>query len=112
IWSLRGIGLVLTLLSSCGLASIHVTTAYQVLPMSSGGVIGALIQQAMVGHLNFTGASLILSALFLMGITLFTGLSWVKLVDTIGKFTLTGACKFQQQVKAWTKKSIKHAQEI
>lgn len=114
IWSLRAIGLILTLLASCGLTNIHFTTSYQPLPMGAGagGVIGALIQYITVEYLNLTGASLMLSALFLIGVTLFTGLSWIKLADKIGGFVLSGAVKFQQQIKASMSKSIKQAKEI
>src|SRR5690606_7611307 len=92
IWPLRMVGMLLTLLASCGLTNIHFTTFYQPLPMGTGagGVIGALIQQITVEYLNLTGASLMLSALFLTGVTLFTGLSWIKLADTIGRFVLSG----------------------
>lgn len=112
IWFLRVIGLIVTLVSSCGLTSIHINTALQFLPMSSGGVIGALMKQGMVSYLNLTGATIILSALFLTGVTLFTGLSWVKIADLIGRFMLVGAKKFPIQFASFSRKSIEQVQEI
>lgn len=112
IWSLRGVGLLLTLLASCGLTSIHITQKLQALPMTAGGVIGSLMKQATVSYLNLTGASIILAAFLLCGITLFTGFSWVKLVDIIGRYTLSGCKLFQQQLKRFSQQSWKKAQEI
>lgn len=112
IWFLRVVGLIITLASSCGLTSIHINTTLQFLPMSSGGVIGALVKQGMVGYLNLTGATIMLSALFLTGVTLFTGLSWVKIADLIGRFMLMGAKKFPLQFAAFSRKSIEQVQEI
>lgn len=112
IWFLRVIGLIVTLVSSCGLTSIHVNTTLQFLPMSSGGVIGALMKQGMVSYLNLTGATIILSALFLTSVTLFTGVSWVKIADLIGRFMFMGARKFPLQFAAFSRKSIEQVQEI
>src|SRR5690606_28752859 len=66
----------------------------------------------MVGYLNLTGATIMLSALFLTGVTLFTGLSWVKIADLIGRFMLMGAKKFPLQFAAFSRKSIEQVQEI
>tara|TARA_R110002110_G_scaffold33533_1_gene114702 strand:+ start:19333 stop:21759 length:2427 start_codon:yes stop_codon:yes gene_type:complete len=105
-WVMRIIGLLMALFSCCGLMSMHVKAVWQSLPMSPGGVLGAILGQGMVGHLNITGASVLLGALFLTGITLFTGLSWLQMADIIGKWTMMGAVKFKSQVEQWYEKAI------
>jgi S-DNA-T family DNA segregation ATPase FtsK/SpoIIIE len=55
------------------------------LPLGSGGILGIWVSTGMVHLLNIAGATLILSALFLTGITLFTGFSYVKVADFLGE---------------------------
>ena len=43
--------------------------------------------QGLSSRFNFLGATLLLLALFLIGITLFTGLSWIGLMDSIGRIS-------------------------
>lgn len=87
LWGLRGVGTLLAVLSSCGLISLHWTHLGHGLPMSTGGVFGAYIEAFMVNRLNHTGSTVILLAFLLTGITLFTGLSWLAVMDFIGKYS-------------------------
>lgn len=103
-WFMRITGLLMTLFSSCGLMSMHMKTVWQSLPMSPGGVLGAILGQGMVGYLNTTGASVLLSALLLTGITLFTGLSWLQMADIMGKWTMLGVIKFKSEAQQWYEK--------
>ncbi len=103
-WIMRITGLLMTLFSSCGLMSMHMKTVWQSLPMSPGGVLGAILGQGMVGYLNTTGASVLLSALLLTGITLFTGLSWLQMADIMGKWTMLGVIKFKSEAQQWYEK--------
>ena len=85
---IRWAGFFLTVLAGCGLASLHFVVAPGQLPLSAGGILGDLIGNWLVTPFSFLGATLFLLALFLTGITLFSGLSWLALMDRIGRLTL------------------------
>ena len=71
---LRFLGFFLILIVGCGLCSLIFVTGY--LPAGSGGILGYFVNDYMAGLFNQAGAALIMIALFLAGITLFTGCSW------------------------------------
>lgn len=86
----RLLGFVLVLISATGLLSIYSIAG---LPISSGGVLGQEISASMLKAFNLSGSSLLLVAIFLFSITVFTGLSWLKLMDRTGALTLKLAYK-------------------
>lgn len=85
---LRLIGFLLTLGTGAGLFQMHTETSQQNLPSGGGGIIGDLIAQGFEQSLGFTGGTLFQLALFLAGITLFSGLSWLQIMDLTGRWTL------------------------
>ena len=86
--SLRWAGFLLTVASGCGLATLHFAIASGTLPLDAGGIFGNLVGQNLAALFSFMGATLFLLALFLTGVTLFTGLSWLNVMDWTGKLTL------------------------
>jgi S-DNA-T family DNA segregation ATPase FtsK/SpoIIIE len=86
---LRVVGFLLTLAAGAGLATLHVA-AFSALPINPGGILGEVVARGLVGIFNLVGAGLFLLALFLTGVTLFSGLSWLRLMDVLGAFTLRG----------------------
>ncbi len=84
---LRLIGFVFTFASLTTMASIHIDDFYF---FSSGGLVGDIFTQLMIPVFGLLGTSIILLAVFAGGITLFTGQSWVHVVEQIGAF-LTSA---------------------
>src|SRR6202789_1547624 len=83
---LRALGFVLTLITSCGLASLHWSGAG--LPSSAGGVLGDLAGKGSAHGLSFLGATLLLMGLWLAGVALFLGLSWFEVMDRLGAAVL------------------------
>ena len=79
---IRWAGFVIVVVSGCGLATLHFTPG--ALPLNAGGVMGELMGNGLLDAFSFVGTTLLLLALFLAGITLFTGLSWLALMDLIG----------------------------
>ncbi|HEY2145649.1 MAG TPA: DNA translocase FtsK 4TM domain-containing protein, partial [Steroidobacteraceae bacterium] len=79
---LRALGFVLTLLTSCGLATLHWSGAG--LPNSAGGVLGELVGTGSAGGLSFLGATLLLLGLWLAVVALFLGVSWFQAMDRLG----------------------------
>ena len=82
------IGFFLTLSAGCGLASLHDHAIVSNLPVNAGGILGDLIANTMERLFSFLGATLLLLAVFFSGFTLFTSLSWFKLMDMTGAATL------------------------
>lgn len=88
--ALRSVGFVLTLAAGAGLAFLHFNYRDAVLPLNAGGILGDVVGRGLVGAFSFLGGTLFLLALFLTGVTLFTGLSWLRLMDGVGDWTLRG----------------------
>ncbi len=86
--ALRWLGFLLTLGAGCGLASLHLKLGYGVLPLSAGGILGDLIGNDLMHPFSDVGGTLFLLALFLAGMTLFTGMSWLVVIDRTGRWTL------------------------
>jgi S-DNA-T family DNA segregation ATPase FtsK/SpoIIIE len=86
--AVRWSGFLLTVGAGCGLATLESGSSTAGLPAGAGGVLGNVIGNGLVGVVSPVGATLFLLALFLTGITLFTGISWLVVMDFIGKNTL------------------------
>ncbi|MFT3807362.1 DNA translocase FtsK [Arenimonas sp.] len=84
----RSGGFILTLLTSCGLATLHFSGVGY--PNTAGGVLGDLIGSGLLKGLNILGATLLLLALWLAAVSLFSGLSWIEVMDRIGQWVLKG----------------------
>ena len=78
------VGFVLALLGGCGLVSLHFAHSDATLPFTSGGWLGVASAATLVPVLGLVGATICLLGFFLAGVTLFAGLSWLRLMDTIG----------------------------
>lgn len=80
-------GFVLTLATSCGLATLHFAEA--LLPETAGGIVGQLVgPQGLQAVMGLLGATLLLLALWLAGVSLFTGVSWLAVMDRTGRAAL------------------------
>lgn len=84
---IRATGLGLVLIALCALVSIHFPNPFSPLPYQTGGLLGASLGRALLHELNLLGANLLLASLLLLGTTLFTGLSWFRVMDGIGAGT-------------------------
>ena len=87
-WIARISGLILFLLASTGLCDLHTNPLAEVMPADGGGVIGDLVAQPLLNATGMMGSTLFLFSFMLVGITLYTGLSWFYVMDQIGKWTL------------------------
>ena len=90
-WGIIGvrlIGFVITLLAGAAVARLHIQPVAGTVPLSSGGVLGNLVGDWGREAFSFIGATLLALAVFLAGVTLFTGLSWISLMDRLGQLVL------------------------
>lgn len=85
---LRSVGFILMVCGGCGLLSLEP----QIQPIdtihSAGGIIGQAVGGGWYQMLNLYGATIILFAMLLVGITWLTGLSWIRATELIGFYTL------------------------
>ncbi|OUM25947.1 cell division protein FtsK [Pseudomonas sp. 1239] len=100
LFSWRLIGLVFLVLSGAALAHIHFHSAPN-LPASAGGALGESLGDLAKNALNVQGSTLMFIALFLFGLTVFTDLSWFKVMDITGKITLDLFELFQGAANRW-----------
>lgn len=98
--ALRFVGLVLVMLSATGLTTLNMGLQSDSLPFSNGGLLGSSVASAMVAALGFKGSVLVLIAIFLFGLTVFTDLSWFALMDWLGGTAL----KLVARIKASNRK--------
>lgn len=91
LFAVRWTGFVVMVITGCGLAGMHFAVAKGVLPSPlAGGILGREIgNDGLANAMNVVGATVLLLALFLASITLFTGVSWVTVIDVTGKYTLS-----------------------
>ncbi|RXJ73530.1 cell division protein FtsK [Veronia nyctiphanis] len=81
----RILGVVILFLTSCGLADLNFDDFWY---YSSGGVVGDVLNDLLIPFLNTLGTTLSLLFFWAAGFTLFTGISWLTIVDTVGEYTL------------------------
>jgi S-DNA-T family DNA segregation ATPase FtsK/SpoIIIE len=81
-------GFVATLATSCGLAAGHFVSASY--PNTPGGVLGDALWKFLQGGMGQLGATLLLLSLWLASVSLFAGLSWIEVMDRVGRTTLQG----------------------
>src|SRR5690554_3600727 len=105
LFSWRLIGFVLTLLAGTALAALH-GRAPASFPEGggAGGVLGQLLSEMSYPVLNMQGSTLLFLTLFLFGLTVFTNLSWFKVMDLIGRITLDLLDLFRRAWISWREK--------
>lgn len=84
---LHWLGSLIAIVSGAALFYLHVLRVGIELPGNSGGIIGQEIGDALLLMCGNSGATLLLIASLLAGITLATQLSWLTIIDLIGKYT-------------------------
>lgn len=86
---LRFLGFVMLILGLCGLASLEGVQFKQVIPFSSGGILGMTVALPLYHIFNAIGSVIFLATLSLLGLTLLSNVSWLSMVETIGFWTMT-----------------------
>lgn len=83
--SLRIIGVLALILTSCGLSAINADDIWY---FASGGVIGSLLSTTLKPLLHSSGGTIALLCVWAAGLTLFTGWSWVTIAEKLGGWIL------------------------
>ena len=86
-----GLRLIGFMFFTLGLSAIFSMNFDDVYFYSSGGIIGDVIAYLLTPLFGFTGATLLFLVSVMMGFTLMTGISWLQIVDGIGRYTILGS---------------------
>ena len=78
-------GFLITVMGGCGLENLHFSNLAFTKPFVAGGYLGDWLNSSFVDLFGQIGSTLLLVTLFLTGITIFSGLSWIRLMDLIGE---------------------------
>ncbi len=105
--ALAGFAVLMT--ASCGMEALRFYTLKAVLPLAPGGMLGAVVSGGFSSAFGFTGATLILLTLFAIGASLFTGVSWLTVIELTGA-ALESAYVFV--VNSWQRRQDRKAGEI
>ncbi|MGB5257511.1 MAG: DNA translocase FtsK 4TM domain-containing protein, partial [Woeseiaceae bacterium] len=85
-FGLRFAGFLATLVTSCGLSTLHFSPAG--FNESAGGIIGQVVGNGLASVMKLLGASTLLFCLWVAAISLFLGISWIDVMDRVGQWTL------------------------
>lgn len=95
--SIRIAGFLMVLLAGCGLMWTRAPAHLLVPAAEGGGIVGELFGRAVIESCGRLGGVLVLLAGFFAGITLFTGVSWLRVMDFVGYWTL----RLHEHAKLW-----------
>jgi S-DNA-T family DNA segregation ATPase FtsK/SpoIIIE len=84
---MKTVGFALVLAGGCSLASLDIWFNSGGLPFTSGGIVGYLMVTGLSAAFSDIGASLFSLSIFIVGLTLFAGISWLAVTEWIGKMT-------------------------
>ncbi len=109
-FAIRTLGLVLVMIAGTALFAMN-DLGGSSLPQGLGGILGQAVGQSFTEAFSVTGSRLILLAVLLFGVTIFTDLSWIKLMDDVGYWTLHGGRRAKELVlRTWVQRRERRAQ--
>ena len=100
-FGIRTLGLVLVMIAGTALAAMN-DTGGSPLPQGAGGILGQAIGDSFTVAFSAVGSRLILLSVFLFGMTIFTDLSWLKVMDRLGQWGISG----YETARAWLQKTV------
>ena len=117
LFSLHAVGFISVLVAGTALASQHFNEYSGLLRETAGGILGQVISSLFLSAFNPIGSTLILLAVFLTGMTVFTGMSWLTVMDRLGGVVLWSYGLFAKTLRNWQhrkeeSKAKQEAQEI
>ncbi len=90
-------GFLITVMGGCGIENLHFNHFAADKPFVAGGFLGDWLNGSLVGLFGQVGSTMLSVTLFLTGVTIFTGLSWFSLMDSIGEKVFTAIDKFHER---------------
>jgi S-DNA-T family DNA segregation ATPase FtsK/SpoIIIE len=104
-------GFILTLGSSCALSTLHFDPGS--LPQTAGGAFGETIGGGLADSMGGLGATVLLLAVWLGAVSVFTGVSWVAVMDRLGRLVLDGVDRARVMVRELKERTqVRRVQEV
>ena len=98
-FGLRFAGFVATLATSCALATLHFSPVG--FNETAGGIIGQSLGNWLAGLMKLLGASVLLFCLWVASVSLFLGISWINVMDRVGRWSLLMFEKARVKIDEW-----------
>lgn len=83
------IGFTILLIASCALEAGHLINLPATLPLVPGGMLGSSVDSGLRAMFGYTGSSMLLLVMFVVGLSLFTGWSWIMITEKLGAALIT-----------------------
>lgn len=106
------IGMLLVIISLCGLFGINNNPVNSLLPFGNGGVLGDMLGEEFLRNFGLSGGRLFLFALLFIGITIFTDISWMRLIEWVGRFVTVSLPQYLIATKDWLQKKYLARQAV
>ena len=103
---IRVSGFLILLVASCGLESLRMYSMKTALPLAPGGMLGAVIGDWLSRVIGFSGATLLMLALIAVGFSVFTGISWLQVMESFGTWLERSYFWSINQYEAWQDRKI------
>lgn len=84
------IGFALLLVASCAIEAGHLISLPAQLPLAPGGMLGTAVDATLRSMFGYTGSSMLLLSMFVVGFSLFTGWSWILITEKLGTAIIVG----------------------
>jgi S-DNA-T family DNA segregation ATPase FtsK/SpoIIIE len=98
---IAGTGFLVLLFGCSGLEALRLYTLKAALPLAPGGMLGSVLSEILFSTLGFTGATLVLLLCIAVGLSLFTGVSWLAVIDGLGEGILSTYYAVAGRWQAW-----------
>ncbi len=109
---LRWLGLIVTIISATAFFYLHILRFRIELPRNSGGILGQELGDILMLSFGNFGATILLLGIFFAGITLYTHISWLSLIEWVGKNTLALSQFVYKKISyMWTQMATKQKGE-
>ncbi len=101
-----GIGFLLLITASAAIEHLRLHSLTTPLPLAPGGMIGTVVGDPLLKAFGFTGSTLLFLMLAAIGLSLFTGLSWVRFMERLGGWIEDGYLYVLNSVRAWQDRRV------
>ncbi|OMH32863.1 cell division protein FtsK [Motiliproteus sp. MSK22-1] len=99
-FSLRMLGALVFIVAGSGIATLHFGNQWMELPFGAGGMLGLSVSSYALGLFGLIGASFLLLPLWLLGLTLFSDISWVRVADWLGMAVFSVVSRLMPNAKS------------
>lgn len=82
------IGFALLLIASCAIEAGHLISLPATLPLAPGGMLGTSVDSLLRSMFGYTGSTMVLLSMFVVGFSLFTGWSWILITEKLGTYLI------------------------